>query len=509
MIPILSFQSIRSVEQAAMAAGLTEAELMDRAARGCVARICALEKDGRLSSASSYHVVAGPGNNGGDGLLIALYLHEAGRTVRVTRAVHGTTTSPGHKAAMERLAHINLPIDQIIDSSDAIQFSDNEILIDCLLGTGVTRPVTGLMASLVEAINGSKCEVIAVDLPTGTIDPCFSSGQGPIVNADLTITFEVPKPAFFFPVTGRRTGDREVVSIGLDPWYAAGEPRFASLIEPLDIKSLLEPRERFSHKGDHGHALLMAGGPGCHGAALLAARGCARSGVGLITVHGTEDTLMPIRTVLPDLMTSRDPSPDHIAQLPDLERYTSILFGPGIGRSTMTASVLSKLLDTWPGMLVIDADGLNLLAAGTGLIDRLSTRTVLTPHPREMDRLLGLPSTSGYDRLQRTREFARDNDCHIILKDAYTAVCSPDGAAYYLPTGNPGMAKGGTGDVLAGIVAGVAAQGYDPLNSSLISTYLHGRSGDLAAECIGMDAMRASDLVDHLSDAWKELRGPA
>lgn len=506
MIPVFSAASVRSVDAAAIAHGVPEAEWMDRAAQACLVRILAQEKKLQLDPVPNYHVVAGKGNNGGDGLLIARGLWKAGRTVRVSIVEHSDRSSSGHELATARLAEVPVRIDHIKDSDGSIQIIDNEIIIDCILGTGTTRPATGLLARVVEDINRSQAYVVAIDLPSGTADPGTPSETGPVIRADLTLAIETPQMALLLPETGRDAGSWELLRIGLDPWYPAGEPRLANWVEPLDIRKLLRPRARFTHKGSHGHALLMVGGPGCHGAALLAARGCSRSGVGLFTVHGPAGTIAPLTAAVPDAMSSLDPSGEMISEVPDLERYTSVLFGPGVGRSEHSAKALRQLLARWSGPLVIDADGLNLLAVAAELINALNANVILTPHPREMDRLLGTPSTSGFDRLQRTGEFAHRHGCHIVLKGAYTAVCSPDGAIYFLPTGNAGMAKGGTGDVLAGIIAGLSAQQYEQLDSSLISTYLHGRSGDLAAARLGMDAMRASDLVDHLSVAWKELR---
>lgn len=205
-------------------------------------------------------------------------------------------------------------------------------------------------------------------------------------------------------------------------------------------------------------------------------------------------------------MSSLDPSEDHIEQLPDLEPYTCVAIGPGMGRSPQGVKLLHTLFERWAGPLVIDADGLGLLADTPELLGHLNQRTILTPHPKEMDRLLGSPSGSGYERLERTRNFAQERGCVVVLKGAYTAVCDADGGLHYLPTGNPGMAKGGSGDVLTGVIAGVYASGYLSLEASIISTYMHGRAGDLTANALGMDAMRPSDLVERLPTVWQELR---
>ncbi len=507
MIPVLSNQQVRSVEEAAIAAGVTVEELMERAGRAVTDVLLELEGLGLLGEHPSYVILAGRGHNGGDGLVVASHLHARGRRVRVITIDHQEGVSGVVAERFDRLPR-NIHVDHLTTSLYNIQFNDNEVIIDAILGSGMTRPVHGALAGLFARVNSSGRPVVAIDVPSGTMDPAEGLGAGPTIQAHHTVTFQVPRLALVLPETGTAAGSWVVRPIGLDAKMLESTQRIGDWVEGADIRRALKPRGRFTHKGSYGHALVIAGGAGCHGAGVLAATGCARSGVGLLTVHGVENTIQQIGAAMPDVMTSVDANRDHIGQLPDLERYTAVGFGPGVGVAKGPKEVLKELLGRWNGPLVLDADALSLLAQERDLLDRLSSKTVLTPHPKEMDRLLGSSSSSSYDRLCRAKAFAQEVGCTVVLKGAYTAVCTSDGRAYFNSTGNSGMAKGGTGDVLTGILVGLLAQGYDTLEASILSNYVHGLAGDLAAADLGVDAMRASDLVQYMPKAWSRLRRP-
>ncbi|MGV3636773.1 MAG: NAD(P)H-hydrate dehydratase [Flavobacteriales bacterium] len=506
MVPVLSNKQVRAVELATIAAGITGRDLMERAGRVAAEFILDRERAGSFGPGRSYVILAGQGNNGGDGLVVARLLHEAGRTVRIVLLGHGTKTAD---VVIDLVAQLpkEVRFDQLDTSLNTIELIHNEVIIDAILGSGVTRPVTGWLAEIFDRVNASGLPVVAIDMPSGTLDPMEGDGIGPQVQAHYTITFEVPRPAMLVPETGPAFGSWAVRSIGLDAKALERDGRVGEWVEGSDVRRWLKPRGRFTHKGSHGHALVIAGGVGCHGAAVLAASGCARSGVGLLTVHGVERTIQLVGAALPDAMTSLDGGADYVDQLPDLERYSAIAFGPGSGALEGPRKALGDLMTRWRGPLVLDADALNMLAQERDLLKLLQANVVLTPHPKEMDRLLGSSFSMSYERLTRTREFAESHGCTVVLKGAYTVVCSPDGRAYFNSTGNAGMAKGGSGDVLTGILVGLLAQGYDVLEASMISTYIHGLAGDLAAGTFGGDAMRASDLVLQLPEAWKRLRG--
>lgn len=507
MFPVLSNMQLRAVEEATLAAGVPAEELMERAGRVAAERILELEGLGHFGPEPRYVILAGQGNNGGDGLVVARHLHEVGRTVRIVVIDHRVGAP---RTIEDRLDQVpkDVRIDRSYTSFSGVQLYDNEVIIDSVLGSGITRPVDGELADLFTRLNTSGHTVVAIDVPSGTMDPSEGRGTGPMIQAHHTITFQVPRLSLVLPETGAAAGSWVVKPIGLDTRALDRVERVGEWVEEPDIRRILKLRGRFIHKGSLGHALVIAGGSGCHGAGVLAASGCARSGVGLLTVHGVANTIRLIGSALPDAMTSLDPNEDLVGQLPDIERYNAVAFGPGVGVAEGPKEVLKRLLGRWTGALVLDADALSMLAHDRDLLKQLTSRTVLTPHPKEMDRLLGSSSSSSYDRLCRAQAFAREVGCTVVLKGAYTAVCSSTGKVYFNSTGNSGMAKGGTGDVLTGILVGLLAQGYDTLDSSILSNYVHGLAGDLAAADLGVDAMRASDLVQYMPKAWSRLRQP-
>lgn len=507
MIPVLTNKQVRSAEDATIATGVTAEVLMDNAGRVAADRIIELEEQGHFGLGSSYVILAGQGNNGGDGLVVATRLRALGRRVRVV-VIDNRAGSRGALDALLGNVPKEIRIDRSVTLFKDIQFFDNEVIIDSILGTGVTRPVEGELAGLFTRVNTSGHTVVAIDVPSGTMDPSEGLGTGPMIQAHHTITFQVPRLSLLLPETGVAAGAWVVKPIGLEIKALESTERIGDCVEESDIRRSLKPRGRFTHKGSHGHALVIAGGTGCHGAGLLAASGCAVSGVGLLTVHGVAKTIRLIGSALPDAMTSEDENGGHIGQLPDLERYSAVAFGPGVGVVEGPKEVLKSLLRSWTGALVLDADALSMLAQDRDLLKRLTSRTVLTPHPKEMDRLLGSSSSSSYERLSRVQAFAQEVGCTVILKGAYTAVCSSDGRVHFNSTGNAGMAKGGSGDVLTGLLVGLLAQGYEALEASIISNYIHGLAGDLAAAGLGADAMRASDLMRYIPQAWMRLRRP-
>lgn len=505
MRPIYDNTTFRKAESDTIGSGVVVAhELMENAGRGCADRILAMD----LPTATRFLVLAGQGNNGGDGLVIARYLALAGRQVRVVLVDHGSQPTELNAINRERLVEMAVRLDLISGFNDGIEIADNECVIDCIFGSGLQRPIAEWIAGVAEKVGRSGRRVIAIDQPSGVLDPALVQAGGGMVRAHHTLVLEALRTPLFFPETGEAYGQWEVVPIGLPEGAYQGCAPAMMLVELLDISGLLKHRSRFSHKGTHGHALLLAGGPGCYGAALLATKGCARSGVGLITLWAVNEVCEPAMVLWPDVMTICDNGLIEDIELIDPEKFMAIGVGPGMGRTKRTMDRVRQLLTTWRRPMVLDADALNVLAVERDLLELLGPHVVLTPHPKEMDGLLGSKSLSSYDRHLRTREFAMRTGCTVVLKGAFTAIHAPDGRVFINSTGNPGMAKGGSGDVLTGVLAGVLAQGYDVLNACLIAVFLHGLAGDLAASVLGQDAMRASDLADHLAEAWVRLRRP-
>lgn len=499
MLPVYDSRTFRQLEAEAIASGLVTAlDLMEQAGHYCAQRI--LYHTERVPGLH-FLILAGQGNNGGDGLVIARYLAQAGKQVRVVVVEHGVRPTEAYRKNRDSLGSFSIPVITIDSTAYSINVGENELVVDCLFGSGLSRPLVGWLAQVIDQVLASNRPLISVDRPSGVLDPDLGV-QGAAFQADRTLVLGALQSALFVPETGPAYGNWELIPIGL-PLVELPPTRW---VEEQDVRDSLRVKPRFSHKGNYGHALILAGGPGCHGAALLAAKGCVRSGAGLITLAGTKETLLPVMMALPDVMTVESNDLNKIILSADIKRYTCLLLGPGLGNSQATAAAVEQALRLGSGPVVLDADALNVIADQRELLELLGPSVVLTPHPKEMDRLLGMSPPTAMDRLHRTQVFAARYRCTVILKGAYSAVCVADGRTFYTPTGNAGMAKGGSGDVLAGLLAGVLAQGYDTLNASILSLFIHGSAGDLAAAAIGQDAMRASDLVEHLPAAWLQLR---
>ncbi len=507
MLPVLSAEATREADAWTIEhEPISSLGLMERAGAACAERIAELIIAGRSVDPSkpSVLVLAGMGNNGGDGLVIARLLKQRGIHVTVFRAIHGSSASPDNVSNLRSAIAAGVEVLEIEEGSDVellLRQCAPTVIIDALLGSGTRAGVTGTLAALVEQANRSRVPIIAVDLPSG-LSPDPSVPSGTTIKASLTLALEVPKLSFFFPESAASMGHFEVVPIGLDREYLALRPCDHFLVERDDVKALLAPRPRFAHKGHFGHALLVGGSEGMMGAMVLATNAALRSGAGRVSVEVEEIGRAILQRAAPEATCIRTGEHAGTSGIP----YTALGIGPGMGQSELTRAQVKDVIRTAQRPVVIDADALNVLAEEPTWCAFLPQHTVLTPHPKEFDRLFGTSSTSGYERLERARECARKWRCHILLKGAFTATCTPGGQVYFNPTGNPGMAKGGSGDALTGLLTGLLAQGYATTAACMLAVYLHGAAGDLAATHLGMDGMIAGDIVSHLPQAWQVLR---
>lgn len=510
MIPVLAPTAVKDADQRTLRAqGISSLQLMERAAERCAERILDLVRTEAFGSNKvSFIVFAGMGNNGGDGLAIARLLHKAGVQVRVVRVLHSKKASADHLANLERFEHTGVPLVDVDLGSLSFEIADNEVVIDAMLGIGASGPLHELLRNVVEVINDSGNPVIAIDVPTG-LDATGATLNEPghIVQAQWTLTIGVPKMAMFLADRAPLVGHWQLIPIDLELEGINTRDTNAYLIEEQDVISNLRPKPRFGHKGTFGHALLIAGSAGKIGAAVLATRVALRSGAGLVTVHIPSKALTILQTLAPEAMCTPDPSPSCVTELPKLIGFTSIGIGPGLGSGPDTKLMLKRLIQEATCPLVLDADALNILAEEPTWIAFLQPNSILTPHPKEFDSLVRTQPRSSLERLELARKFAVKNRCILVLKGAWTAICSPQGRVHFNPTGNPGMAKGGSGDALTGMITGLLAQGYSPDEATLIGVYLHGLAGDLAASTIGMDGMTAMDTVNAIPAAWRSLRG--
>ena len=458
----------------------------------------------KYSTKTPVSIICGTGNNGGDGLAISCLLLKSGYKVStyVIKYEKGKGSEDFTKN-YKRLSKLTSVV-SINSPEDIPDFPQNSNLIDGVFGSGLSRPVEGLYAEVIRKMNSSDACIISIDIASGLFAD-KPAGNGAIIKPALTVTFQAPKLAFMIPENEKYTGKLEVVDIGLDKNFIKNADSTNFLIEKPEIRINFRSRDRFSHKGNFGRVLLITGGKGKMGAAVLGAKASLRSGTGLITVHVPGCGYEIIQNSVPEAMASIDTHMDYISELPDLDGYDAIGIGPGLGTRDETVAVVKKLLEDTKVPLVMDADALNILAKNKSLIEKLPDNTILTPHLKEFERLAG-ECNNHFDRLNKQKEFSRKYKVTVILKGAFTAISFSDGTTHFNPTGNPGMATGGSGDVLTGMVAGWLGQKYAPETAALLAVYIHGLAGDLACKKYGEESLVAGDIIQKISSAIKKCK---
>lgn len=478
-------------------------DLMERAASRCVEWLVqhGLHKKGFL-------IFCGKGNNGGDGLAIARLLIQRGTPVEVHILEFGKKGSPDFQANLLRLHELPVDIHFLQSTEQFHEIPKEKIIIDALFGSGLNKPLDELPAQLAEHLNQSGALVISIDVPSGLFTDQSSIGH-PVVRASHTLTFQVPKLAFLLQENAPFIGALHVLDIGLDPRFLQKETPFAHLVDHELASCIYTPRNRFAHKGSFGHALLMGGSYGKIGAVLLATKACLRTGAGLTTIYTPACGYGVLQGGAPEAMLMTDEHPSMITALPSSpDKYAAIGVGPGLGTEEKTQKVISLLLASSPKPLVIDADGLNCLAKNPSLLSQVPPHSILTPHPKEFERLFG-SCTNDFERMELARSKAKELQVVIVLKSHHTLVVTPSGQLYFNTTGNAGLAKGGSGDVLTGIITALVAQGYQPLHAALLGVYIHGAAGDHAAKAVGQEAMIATDIIDNIGAVFLHLARPA
>ena len=480
---------------------ITSLELMERAAQALTDAICQL-----FPQPVPFKIFAGPGNNGGDALAMARLLAERGYSSDVYLFNIRQSLSEDCKTNAERLLEYpDVHFTEVTSHFAPPPLMKGDVVIDGLFGSGLNRPLDGGFAAVVKYLNASSATVISIDMPSGLAceDNTYNLPEH-IIHAYMTLTIQMPKLAFFLPENQPYLGEWLCLDINLSRQGIAEVPDKFLVTTQRDIRPFIKPRQEFAHKGNFGHGLLIAGSSGMAGAAILSARASLRSGIGLLTVHSAGCNLPILQTAVPEAMASADPNLPSLSTLPPMRSYQGIAIGPGVGQSNETAAVLQALLQTASQPLVIDADALNLLALHKEWLNLLPKGSILTPHPKELERLVG-HCASSYDRLLRACDLAQQLQVNIVLKGAWTAVITPKGVCRFNPTGNPGMATAGSGDVLTGILLALLARGLKPEDAALVGVYLHGAAGDLAAEKKGECGMISSDIVENLPLAWRNL----
>ncbi len=502
MLKILSIEQIRAADAFTISnEPISSTDLMERASTACADWILS-----KLDQNQEVKIFCGQGNNGGDGLAIARLLAGLHYKVIVYSILHSDKSSDDFLINMERLIKQNKVEIKYIKASNNLDLINNdEIIIDAMLGSGLSKPVSGLLSECIQFINNAGAVVISIDLPSGLFsDKAIDTQKDLAIKADYCLTFQTPKLAFFFPENEMYVGDWQVLPIGLHPSFLEEQTVSHYLVEQKDVSELINVRKKFGHKGSYGHGLLIAGSYGKMGAAVLSAKAAMRSGAGLITAHIPAKAYDIFQTTFPEAMVSIDSSDYHFSSLPKIEPYNAIAIGPGLGTDPETARALKLLIQNSIKPLILDADALNILAENPTWLHFLPKNSILTPHFKEFERLTNKVSNS-FERNKLQREFSIKYGIYITLKGAYSSISFPDGRIFFNSTGNPGMATGGSGDVLTGIMLGLLAQGYSPATVCLMGTYLHGLAGDIAAQNFGQESMLAGDIVDCISEAYKVL----
>ena len=479
---------------------ITSIQLMERAASAFTRWFLEYFPD---TEKATIKIFCGTGNNGGDGLAIARLLHHKFYKVEVYCCQISSKKTVDFIKNFERLPSRNaIPTYTINVSSPFPVLTQHDILIDALFGSGLNREVSGYWALLIEHINQSQATKVAVDIPSGLY--ADQPTIGPVLAADATLSFQLPKLAFFFPENAAKLGNYHIQPIGLSTIFLQKSDTLFHFIEPNLIGAIYKSRKKFDHKGTFGHALLIGGSYGKIGAIQLATMACLRSGAGLVTVHAPQCAYNILQIGIPEAMVSVDEHPSFYSNNPPLTRYKAIGIGCGLDQQAVSQAAFLELLQNSTIPLVIDADALNMLAKQPAWMSLLPTNSVLTPHPKEFERLFG-SSANDFERNRLQREKAIQLKVFIVLKGAHTCIACPDGSCYFNTTGNPGMGTAGSGDVLTGIITALLVQRYMPKNAAILGVYLHGLAGDLAAKELGQEALIASDISQFLGKGFLSI----
>lgn len=503
---ILLSKAIRESEQLTMnTEPIRSIDLMERAGTICTEFLL---QHIPVADYDKILIFCGPGNNGGDGLVIARLLVQQNFPVEVILCNETGKTSTEFAENLKRLREISFPHLSIHEFDPALISPNAPILIiDALFGIGLSKPLTGYYAGIVDLINATPTLRIAIDVPSGLFIDEHTPFHNKVIQATLTLTFQFQKLAYVMAENAGRVGQVEILDIGLR-MPEDSDDEVIPVVEEALAKQILRPVPLHANKGTFGHALLIAGSGKMPGAAVLAANAALRAGAGKLTVHLPASIAGNLPFALPEAMVNPDKNEEYFTAI-NLENYpdvNALAIGPGLGQNQQTKAALSSLLDEIQIPVILDADALNILADNKTWLAYLPSGTILTPHPKEFERLAG-KATDDFDRWKKAVEFAVRYSVTLILKGHNTLIAMPDGNYFFNTTGNPGMATAGSGDVLTGILLGLLTRGYQPEEAAILGTYLHGAAGDLAiTDDESMESLIASDIYKCLGKAYSQLK---
>ena len=482
---------------------ISSINLMERAAKAITHCI-----EAEWSNRTPMVVFAGPGNNGGDALAVARLLAEDGYLVTAYLFnIHNKLSNDCalNKKRLVEGKHIKQFI-EITVNFDPPTLTPDTVVIDGLFGSGLNKPLTGGFAAMVKYLNASPAKIVSIDIPSGLIceDNTYNIPAN-ILQADLTLTLQQKKLSMMMADNQKYLGKLKVLDIRLSPEYIQKTDSRYRILEENDIREMMLPRDDFAHKGSMGHALIIAGSYGMAGAAVLATQACLRAGAGKVTVHTPKRNYDIMQIKVPEAIQQMDPDETIFSQPVDTESYHALGIGPGLGTSEATAIAIIAQIRRCSCQQVIDADAINILASHRAWMQQLPKGIILTPHPKELDRLAGNTSSCCYERLMKASELAERLQAYIILKGHFSALCLPNGHIEFNSTGNSGMATAGSGDVLTGIITALLTRGYEASSACRVGMYLHGLAGDLAVKDIGKESLIASDIIQYLPKAFLRM----
>lgn len=449
-------------------------------------------------------IFCGIGNNGGDGLVVARLLLEQGYQVQVFVVNYSDKRSKDFLINYDRYKNIAKDWPTLIkNQNDFPKIGEGDFVIDAMFGIGLNRPIEGWVGALVDHLNNSGAFILAIDMPSGLYAEEVPEKKAKVIKANFTLSFQSPKLTFFLPQSMDYVGDFQILDIGLDREFLLKTETSARLIGKEQARLLYKNREKNSHKGDYGHTLIVGGSYGKIGSIVLSAKAALKTGAGLCSVFSPECGYEIIQSALPEAMVISDKHKKQLSEInidfdPDV-----ICFGMGAGTNDEALGAFKKLLKDTKQSMLIDADGLNMLAKNKELLELLPERSVLTPHPKELERLIGKWDNDNH-KIKKVQKFIKKYNVILVLKGAHSFVFSKE-EIFINNSGNAGMATAGAGDVLSGVISGLMSQKYDPIIAAVLGVYLHGLSGDIAASRMGYEALIAGEIINNLGDAYLEL----
>lgn len=450
------------------------------------------------------HLFCGIGNNGGDGIALARHLQEHGYNIEVNVVNYSEKRSKDFLINLDRLKDRKLWPNFLDSDGQFPSIAKEDIVVDAIFGIGLNRTPDDWVVRLMEHLNASEAFILSIDVPSGLYMDRVPENPNAIIRSNYVLSFQAPKLIFFLPQTGVYIDQWEVLDIGLDAVYLNNTKTDYELMGKNQVLPWYLPREKFSHKGTYGHALILGGSYGKIGAAILAVKACLHSGSGLVTAYVPSCGYLPLQTSVPEAMVITDDGEKEISNIKFDLAPTVLGIGMGLGTSEITTKAFIHFLEeNKVAPMVIDADALNILSNQKEVLKKIPENSILTPHPKELERLIG-SWNDDFDKLKKAKAFSKKYHCILVIKGSNT-ITVQNTKGYINTTGNPGMATAGSGDALTGIITGLLAQGYEPLKAAIFGVYLHGRAGDLAMEKVGYQALTASQMIHHIGEAYMDL----